>query len=217
MSLQENKIRIVIADDHTLVRQSIVQMLLQQGDFEVVQECEDGQSLVQAAIQQAPDVILMDISMPKMNGLVAIDKLLHTRPEARVLVLTMHDELEYMHALHLSGARGYVLKESSTAQLAEAIRIIHKGGTFFPEALTKSLATGKGSSADEHSILNNITRREREVFYLVVAGRTTKEIAVLLDMSHKTAENHRGKILNKMQVSNTAELIRLAARKGLLE
>ncbi|RUO36968.1 DNA-binding response regulator [Aliidiomarina shirensis] len=217
MSSDKNKIRIVIADDHTLVRQSIVQMLRQQGDFEVVQECEDGVSLVQAAIQKAPDVILMDISMPKMNGLVAIDKLLDNRPDAKVLVLTMHDEIEYMHALHTSGARGYVLKESSTEQLSEAIRVIHEGGTFFPNALTQSLASGKGSSTDDTSILNNLTRREREVFHLVVAGRATKEIAVLLDMSYKTAENHRGRILNKLQVSNTAELIRLAARKGLLE
>ncbi|MCH8493641.1 MAG: response regulator transcription factor [Idiomarina sp.] len=212
-----NKIRLIVADDHTLVRQGIVQMLSQHELFEVICECEDGQSMVQAALKHNPDVLLMDISMPKMNGLVAIDKLLHHRPEAKILVLTMHDEIEYMHALHQSGAKGYMLKESSTEQLAEAILMIHQGQTYFPKVLLKELAESKETGKVKESILDNITRREREVFFLVVAGRTTREIAELLDMSHKTAENHRGRILAKMNVSNTAELIRLAARKGLLE
>ncbi|MFU8785341.1 response regulator [Aliidiomarina sp.] len=212
-----NKIRLIVADDHTLVRQGIVQMLSQHELFEVICECEDGQSMVQATLKHNPDVLLMDISMPKMNGLVAIDKLLHHRPEAKILVLTMHDEIEYMHALHQSGAKGYMLKESSTEQLAEAILMIHQGQTYFPQVLLKELAESKETGKVKESILDNITRREREVFFLVVAGRTTREIAELLDMSHKTAENHRGRILAKMNVSNTAELIRLAARKGLLE
>lgn len=215
--MNNKKIRLIVADDHTLVRQGIVQMLSQHELFEVICECEDGQSMVQAALKHNPDVLLMDISMPKMNGLVAIDKLLHHRPEAKILVLTMHDEIEYMHALHQSGAKGYMLKESSTEQLAEAILMIHQGQTYFPQVLLKELAESKETGKVKESILDNITRREREVFFLVVAGRTTREIAELLDMSHKTAENHRGRILAKMNVSNTAELIRLAARKGLLE
>lgn len=215
--MNNKKIRLIVADDHTLVRQGIVQMLSQHELFEVICECEDGQSMVQAALKHNPDVLLMDISMPKMNGLVAIDKLLHHRPEAKILVLTMHDEIEYMHALHQSGAKGYMLKESSTEQLAEAILMIHQGQTYFPKVLLKELAESKETGKVKESILDNITRREREVFFLVVAGRTTREIAELLDMSHKTAENHRGRILAKMNVSNTAELIRLAARKGLLE
>lgn len=215
--MNNKKIRLIVADDHTLVRQGIVQMLSQHELFEVICECEDGQSMVQAALKHNPDVLLMDISMPKMNGLVAIDKLLHHRPEAKILVLTMHDEIEYMYALHQSGAKGYMLKESSTAQLAEAILMIHQGQTYFPEVLLQELAESKETGKVKESILDNITRREREVFFLVVAGRTTREIAELLDMSHKTAENHRGRILAKMNVSNTAELIRLAARKGLLE
>ncbi|WP_194757387.1 response regulator [Aliidiomarina indica] len=217
MTINDNKIRLIVADDHTLVRQGIVQMLKQHDEFEVICECEDGIALVQAVVKYNPDVILMDISMPKMNGLVAIDRVIQQRSDAKVLVLTMHDEIEYMVALHRAGARGYLLKESSTDQLATAIRALYRGRTFFPDILEKSLertASGRGRPT---SLLGGLTRREREVFFLVVAGHTTKDIAGLLDMSHKTAENHRGRVLAKMEVANTAELIRLAAREGLLE
>lgn len=217
MNFTEQKIRLVVADDHTLVRQGIVQMLKQQDDFEVVCECEDGVALIQAVVRQNPDVVLMDISMPKMNGLVAIDRVLQQRKETNVLVLTMHDEIEYMHALYRAGAKGYLLKESSTDQLAKAIRAIHRGKTYFPDALLESLEQDISEPGDNSNALAQLTRREREVFFLVIAGHTTKDIANLLDMSHKTAENHRGKILKKLAVENTAELIRLAARKGILE
>ncbi|MCL4409738.1 response regulator [Aliidiomarina haloalkalitolerans] len=217
MSFTEQKIRLVVADDHTLVRQGIVQMLRQHEEFDVVCECEDGVALMQAVVRHNPDVVLMDISMPKMNGLVAIDRVLQQRSETKVLVLTMHDEIEYMHALHRAGAKGYLLKESSTDQLAQAIRAINRGKTFFPDVLLQSLQKEVDQPGDNTNVLAPLTRREREVFFLVIAGHTTKDIAQLLDMSHKTAENHRGRILKKMQVENTAELIRLAARKGILE
>ncbi|RUO32707.1 response regulator [Aliidiomarina sanyensis] len=217
MTTYENKIRLVVADDHTLVRQGIVQMLSQHPEFDVICECEDGLALVQAVVKHSPDVILMDISMPKMNGLVAIDRVIQQRSDAKVLVLTMHDEIEYMVALHRAGARGYLLKESSTDQLATAIKAIHKGRTYFPDVLEKSLERTASGKQKTFSLLGALTRREREVFFLVVQGHTTKDIAGLLDLSHKTAENHRGRVLAKLNVANTAELIRLAAREGLLE
>lgn len=214
---EKQTIRLVVADDHTMVRQGIVQMLRQHARMQVVAECEDGSTMLQAALRLVPDVILMDISMPKMNGLVAIEKLLGQRPNAKVLVLTMHEEVEYMHAMHRAGAKGYVLKEASSEQLITAIETIAAGNVFFPAVLMQEIADGTPVIGPHESVLSLLTPREREVFHLVVTGMVTREVADLLNMSVKTAEHHRGKMLQKLKVANTAELIRLAARKGILD
>jgi DNA-binding NarL/FixJ family response regulator len=208
-------ISIVIADDHVLMRQGLIQILSAEKDINVIGKCGDGIELINQVLKLSPDLVIMDISMPRMSGLVAIDKLLAQRPESRILVLSMHDELEYVEAMRDAGALGYVLKETSSEALIEAIKLVAAGKSFFP------MTTGKPYSHQaELKYINPIsvlTRREREVFFLVTAGNTSKNTAKLLDMSLKTAENHRSNIYKKLRVNSSAELVRLAGKAGLLE
>jgi two-component system response regulator NreC len=208
-------ISIVIADDHVLMRQGVIQVLSAEQDIHVIGECGDGIQLINLVLKLSPDVVLMDISMPRMSGLVAIDKLLTQRPQSKVLVLSMHDELEYVEAMRDAGAAGYILKETSSEKLIAAIRSVAAGKTVFPSANDQQ--TTQIQQAKYMNPLTALTRREREVFFLVTAGNTSKKIAELLDMSLKTAENHRSNIYKKLQVNSSAELVRLAGKAGLLE
>jgi DNA-binding NarL/FixJ family response regulator len=207
-------IRVVLADDHVLMRQGVSQMLNATANISVIGECDDGVELVSAVVKLSPDVILMDISMPRMSGLVAIDKILSQRSDAKVLVLSMHNEVEYVEAMRDAGAKGYVLKESSGDVLVEAIKKVAAGQTVVPD----SVSDGEDEQTQRYiSPLSVLTRREREVFFLVAAGNTSKKIGELLNMSLKTAENHRSNIYKKLNLSSSAELIRMAGKAGLLE
>lgn len=208
-------ISIVIADDHVLMRQGVIQVLSAEQDINVIGECGDGIELINMVLKLSPDVVLMDISMPKMSGLVAIDKLLTQRPQSKVLVLSMHDELEYVEAMRDACAAGYILKETSSEKLIAAIRSVAAGKTVFPTSVEQN--DTQLLQAKYMNPLTVLTRREREVFFLVTAGNTSKKVAELLDMSLKTAENHRSNIYKKLQVNSSAELVRLAGKAGLLE
>ncbi len=208
-------IAIVIADDHVLMRQGLIQVLSAEKDINVIGQCGDGIELIKQVLKLSPDVVVMDISMPRMSGLVAIDKLLAQRPQSRILVLSMHDELEYVEAMRDAGAIGYVLKETSSEELIAAIKLVASGKRVFP--MPKKEQNSLLAQTKYINPITVLTRREREVFFLVTAGKTSKKIAELLDMSLKTAENHRGSIYKKLQVNSSAELIRLAGKAGLLE
>ncbi|MGS2719574.1 response regulator [Paraglaciecola aestuariivivens] len=208
-------ISLVIADDHVLMRQGLIQVLSAEQDIQVIGECGDGIELINQVLKLTPDVVIMDISMPRMSGLVAIDKLLTQRPQSKVLVLSMHDELEYIEAMRDAGAAGYMLKESSSETLIAAIRAVAAGKLAFPDSTEQPDNTD--AQAKYINPISVLTRREREVFFLVTAGNTSKKIAELLDMSLKTAENHRSNIYKKLQVNSSAELVRLAGKAGLLE
>ncbi len=208
-------ISIVIADDHVLMRQGLIQVLSAEKDINVIGQCGDGIELIKQVLKLSPDVVVMDISMPRMSGLVAIDKLLAQRPQSRILVLSMHDELEYVEAMRDAGAIGYVLKETSSEELIATIKLVAAGKRVFP--IPKKEQNSLLAQTKYINPITVLTRREREVFFLVTAGKTSKKIAELLDMSLKTAENHRGSIYKKLQVSSSAELIRLAGKAGLLE
>lgn len=203
-------ISLVVADDHVLMRQALVNYLKAGNEFTILAECKDGIELISQTLKTDPDVVVMDISMPNMSGLVAIDKLLSQRPTTKILVLSMHDELEYILAMQKAGAKGYILKESSSDLLIHAIKDVYNGKTFFP-----SLSASNCQPASNP--LEVLTRREREVFFSVIAGNTSKNIAELLNMSVKTVENHRTKIYKKLQVGSVAELLRMANKAGLLE
>ncbi|GAC16141.1 response regulator [Aliiglaciecola lipolytica] len=208
-------ISFVIADDHVLMRQGLIQLLSADSDLKVIGECGDGIALIELVLKLNPDVVVMDISMPHMSGLVAIDKLLAQRPDSKVLVLSMHDEQEYIEAMREAGAKGYILKESSGDKLISAIKAVANGRTTFPDSVEKNL--DMHNTTKYLNPVSVLTRREREVFFLVVAGNTSRKIAELLAMSLKTAENHRSNIYKKLQVSSSAELVRLAGKAGLLE
>lgn len=211
-------IRILIADDHTLVRESLVGLLQSEGDVQVVAQAADGIETVEKALAVRPDVVVADLSMPRLGGIEVVRRLREALPDARVLVLTMHQEDEYVLQAVRAGASGYLVKDSASAELLAAVRNLHAGrGHFGPQAaraLAEQLQHPERTQDDPYG---RLTAREREVFHLIAEGHTTKEIARKLDISAKTAENHRGRVLDKAGVRNTAELVRYALRKGLLD
>jgi DNA-binding NarL/FixJ family response regulator len=209
-------IRVLVADDHTIVRQGLVSLLASSGECEVVAEAADGIEAVEQALRTRPDVAVLDISMPRLSGLEAVRRIHHELPQTRILVLTVHDEEEYVVHLVRAGASGYLVKDTATSDLLAAVRALRAGQAYFGPQAAKVLAEQYRHPEGTADPYGTLTTREREVFHLVVEGRTTKEIAHALGISAKTADNHRTRLMEKLGVHNTAELVRYAAKKGLL-
>jgi DNA-binding NarL/FixJ family response regulator len=209
-------IRLLIADDHTVLRECLVNSLRESGDCLVVGECGDGLSAIELAHRLLPDVAIVDLSMPRLNGIEVVRRLGAELPRTRSLVLTMHEEDEYVLQVVRAGARGYLVKHAPITELMKAIRVIARGGVYFGSYATRILA-GQLQPAQVRDPYGALTSREREVLHLVVDGLTIKEIARKLDISAKTAENHRSRVLAKLGVRNSAELVRYAMRKRLID
>jgi DNA-binding NarL/FixJ family response regulator len=211
-------IRVLIADDHTLVRESLVSVLNSSGACEVVAEAADGVMAVEKALEFRPDVAIIDISMPRLNGVEVVRRLHAELPATRVLVLTMHEEEEYVLHVVRAGASGFLLKDSATSELIRAVREVHAGrGHFSPNAarvLAEHVHKPAGELDDPYG---NLTTREREIFHLMIDSKSSKEIARTLDISVKTVENHRAHVLEKLKARSTADVVRYAMRKGLLD
>ena len=214
----QTPIRVLIADDHTLVRESLAGMLQADGDVQVVAQAADGVETIEKAVLARPDVVVTDISMARLNGIEVVRRLHEALPQTRVLVLTMHQEDEYVLQAVRAGASGYLVKDSAASELLAAVRSLQAGrGYFGPQAaraLAEQMQNPQRAVDDPYG---RLTAREREVFHLIAEGLTTKEIARQLGISAKTAENHRTRVLSKLDVRNTAELVRYALRKGLLD
>lgn len=210
-------IRVMVADDHTLVRQSLVSVLAASGVCEVVGEAADGIEAVALALRLRPDVAIVDISMPGLSGIEVVRRLHAELPATRTLVLTMHEEDEYVLHVVRAGASGYLLKDSAIDELIHAVRQVHAGRRHFGADAARVLAEAVLQPNESADPYGRLTAREREIFHLVVEGATSKEVARRLDISVKTAENHRASILDKLGARNTAELVRYAVRKGLLD
>ncbi|MDQ3228497.1 MAG: response regulator transcription factor [Pseudomonadota bacterium] len=209
--------RILIADDHTMVRESLVSLLQADGEVQVVAQAADGIEALEKAVQTRPDIVITDLSMPRLNGIELVRRLREALPDTRVLVLTMHQEDEYVLQAVRAGASGYLVKDSAGAELLAALHSLHAGrGHFGPQA-AKALAEQLHNPQRVDDPYGALTPREREVFHLIIEGLTTKEIARKLDISAKTAENHRARVLAKLDVRNTAEVVRYAVRHGLLD
>ncbi len=209
-------IRLLIADDHTVLRECLVTSLRASGDCLVVGETGDGISAIELAHALQPDVAIIDISMPRLNGVEVVRRLATELPRTRVLVLTMHEEDEYVVQVARAGARGYLVKNAATSELVEAIRTVAAGNVYFGPYATKVLVDQLQQPQPEDPY-GELSAREREVLHLVVDGLTIKEIARRLGISAKTAENHRSRVLAKLGVRNSAELVRYAVRKRLVE
>jgi DNA-binding NarL/FixJ family response regulator len=210
-------IRVLVADDHTIVRKGLVNLLAESGECEVVAEAADGLEAVEKAQATHPEVAILDLSMPRLTGLEAVRRIHDALPQTRILMLTVHEEEEYVLPLVRAGASGYLVKDSAVGELLAAVRALHAGqGYFGPQAarvLAEQYRHPERTADDPYGALSP---REREVFHLVVDGKTTKEIARDLGISVKTADNHRYRLMEKLGVHNTAELVRYAARRGLL-
>lgn len=211
-------IRLLFADDHTVVRESLVAAVHTSSDCVVVAQAGDGIGAIEQARALRPDVAVVDISMPRLSGMEVVRRLTAEPPHTRVLVLTMHEEEEYVLQMVRAGASGYLVKDAAISDLLAAIRAVASGGVYFGPYAAKVLAAQVHQPTtlpdDPYGALS---AREREVLHLVVDGLTTKEIARRLTISVKTAENHRGRILDKLGVRNSAELVRYAMRKRLVE
>jgi two-component system, NarL family, response regulator NreC len=212
-------LRILIGDDHTLFRHGLVRILEQRPDWEIVAEVGDGRQAVERAVALAPDVAILDIGMPLLNGIDAAQQILRKVPQTRVLMLSMHSDEAYVTRALQAGATGYLLKDSASDDLIQGVTAVAAGQSFFSPAVARLMlddyvrrVAGK-QVADRYETLSE---REREIFQLVAEGRTNKEVAELLRISPATVETHRAHILQKLDIHNTAELVLYAVRRGVI-
>jgi two-component system, NarL family, response regulator NreC len=213
------KIRIMLADDHKLMRSGLRVLLEQQTDLVVVDEASDGREAVAMVATQKPDVLVMDIGMPSLNGIEAAAQITQSHPEVSIVMLSMHSDESYVLRALKAGAKGYLLKDSAEADLIRAVHSVAEGKSFFSPAVSKVLLDDyvrklKRSGTDDPYDL--LTPREREVLQLVAEGKSNKDIAQLLNLSVYTVETHRSNIMEKLNLHGVPELILYAVRKGII-
>jgi two-component system, NarL family, response regulator NreC len=213
-------IRVLIADDHTLFRQGVRRLLEDSHSVSVVGEAEDGLDATRQAASLQPDVILMDISMPKMNGIEATRQILSERPEARVLILTMHDNERYIGQILRAGAAGYLLKDTPSAEFLSAIQAVHRGDSYLSPAVSRRILDGlmkEDGGQETRTRLESLTPREREVLTLLAEGKSNREVARLLTISPKTVDVHRTHIMKKLDIHSIVQLVKYAIQQGVVE
>jgi DNA-binding NarL/FixJ family response regulator len=213
------KLRIVLGDDHTLVRQGFRKILEEQPDWEVVGEAGDGRQAVLQVLELEPDVAIIDIGMPLLNGIEVTRQIIRRAPTVRVLILSMHAEEAYITQVLQAGAKGYLLKDSADTDLIRGVTAVAAGKSFFSPGVARVMLDDYVRHLADKGIVDRyeaLSEREREIFQLVAEGRSNKEIAELLSISPATVETHRAHILQKLDVHNTAELVLYAVRRGVI-
>lgn len=215
------KIRLLLADDHAVLRSGLRLLLSEQPDMEVVGEAADGEEVIQKTRELQPDIVLLDITMPGVSGLEAMDRIKKENPEVKIVVLTMHDDESYMERIMTSGGSGYVLKKAADTELLQAIRSVQQGGVYLHPTMTRILVgafVSKSRQQDKQTHLESkLSEREREVLKLIAQGYTNKEIADMIFLSVKTVETHKAHIMDKLELRSRAELVRYALDNGLLK
>lgn len=214
------KLRLLVADDHKIFRQGIKKLLDEESDLSIVGEAADGREAVQKATELKPDVILMDIAMANLNGLEATKKIKKVLPSARVIMLTMHKNEEYILQSFQAGASGYILKEGAVEELVSAIRSIYQDKSFLSPTISKTLIDAylrKMETGKTETPFDLLTDREREVLQLIAEGYTNREVAKALFISVKTVEAHRAHIMQKLNIHDIAKLVKYAIQKGLVD
>ncbi len=210
-----DKIRILIVDDHAILRDGIRALLNLYDDIEIVGEASEGNEAIEKARELVPDVVVMDIAMPGMDGLEATRRIIKKNPTVKILVLTQYNNKEYILSAIKAGAAGYVPKRALGSELVSAIRAIYRGDSFlYPSAATALIQDYLHQ--DEEEPYDRLTGREREILKLIAEGHTSREIADMLFISLKTVLGHRAKIMEKLDIHNRTELIKYAMRKGLV-
>ena len=212
-------IRVLLADDHTILREGIRALIEDQGDMEVVGEAENGQATVKMVAQLLPDVVVMDIAMPLLNGLEATRQIRRDFPQVKVLILTMHENEEYIRQVLTAGALGYVLKDAAARDLLGAIRTVYQGEAVLSPAITRLVIEDylRWGDIRPEDTTNGLTAREREVLQLIAEGYTSKEIAGILSLSVKTVQSHRTNLMNKLDLHDRGELIKYAIQKKIID
>ena len=213
------KRRILIAEDHTLLRAGLRALLAQEPDIEVVGEADNGQDAIGSTSTLAPDLVLMDLTMPGTNGIEAISEIKRRNPGIRILVLTLHRAEEYIHESLKAGADGYILKDATHEELRVAIHSVLNGKTYLSPDISNKVISGylgNGKSAGGSSAWETVTQRERQVLKLIAEGRSNKSIAEYLALSVKTVEKHRSNLMKKLDLHNASMLTAFAIAKGLV-
>ncbi len=217
--MKKSKIRILLADDHPLVREGLRSCLIQQKNFEVVGEAADGEEAIRLVKTHSPDIVLLDINMPGMNGLEAARILMKTAPKSKIIILTMHDNKEYVHRMVSTGVQGYVLKDCSPSELVAAIESVHKGEAHFSKKVSQTVLNEyvKTARTKNKKGGTDLSQRESEVLTLIAEGFSNKEIAAKLFVSVRTVETHRERIIRKLDIHTVAGLTRYALMKGIVK
>ena len=214
------KIRVMIADDHAILRAGLRMLVDAQADMEVVSEASDGEKAIQTARETKPDVALLDLTMPRVGGMKALEKLAKDCPETRVLVLTMHDDPAYLRSALAAGASGYLLKRAVDAELLAAIRAVHRGGIFvdprLASVLVQDVLAKRSPKTGPGRQVNILSRRELQVLRLVARGYTSAQIAKQIFVGVKTIETYRARLTEKLGLRTRSDVIRFAVQTGLL-
>ncbi|HXW91448.1 MAG TPA: response regulator transcription factor [Terriglobales bacterium] len=212
--------RILVADDHEVVRKGLVALLQQQPNWEVCGEAGDGREAVEKTRELRPDVLILDIGMPSLNGLEATRQILKLNPQARVLILTLHDSDQVVRDVLNAGARGFLLKSDAARDLVAAVEALRRDKTYFTSKVAAMVLEGylrNGTGPVPASAgRNRLTPREREIVQLLAEGKSTKEVAVVLGLSVKTAETHRSNIMRKLQLHSVSDLVLYAVRNNIV-
>ena len=212
-------IRILLADDHTVVRDGLRALLEKQPDMTVVAEAADGRDSIRLAEEQAPDVVVMDIAMPNLNGIEATRRILAAHPDTGVVILSMHQDESYVLRSLKAGAKGYLLKDSLRGEVIDAIRAVAQGRSFLTRAVSRMLQEDYVRQLENRGLDDSydlLTDREREILQMVAEGKSNKEVAGVLNISPTTVETHRAHILQKLNLHSVPELILYAVRKGII-
>jgi DNA-binding NarL/FixJ family response regulator len=210
-------IKVLLADDHNIVRAGLRRIVEESGDMEVIAEAADGREAIQQAHEQLPDVAVVDISMPGLDGLEVVSQLQNYYPKLPILILTMHEEGQYVVRAIEAGAMGYITKQSAPEQLVKAIRKVHAGSRYLTDEATEALALRVAKGAQGQSPLDTLSMRELQVLRRLALGNTNREIATAYHISIKTVDTYRFRILKKLDLRNNAELSRFAIQNGLIE
>jgi DNA-binding NarL/FixJ family response regulator len=217
--MEKEKIKILIADDHAVVREGLRKLLEEQPDMTVVGEATDGLVTVKKVKSLTPDVALIDIQMPNLNGLEAVNLIKESVPDTQVVLLSMHKKDAYVHQALTAGALGYVLKASPTSDVLEAIRTVHRGEYFLSSKINSKLISTFLKSRTEKPAVSGydlLSEREQQVFRLLVEGKSSSEIADILCISPKTVEKHRANTMKKLDIHNMVEMVKYAIKIGII-
>ena len=210
-------LRILLADDHTLVRQGLRRMLEEQPAWRVVAEAGDGREAVRLAEEHNPDVAILDVAMPLLNGVEATRQIARRAPAIRILVLSMHADEAYVTQILKAGAIGYLLKDSADADLMRAVAAVAQGKSFFSPTVARLILDDyvrpRGELTDRY---DSLSEREREIFQLIAEGKANKEMAALLSISVSTVETHRARVMEKLDIHSAAEIVLYAVRRGVV-
>ncbi len=211
----QHKIRILLADDHSVVRQGFSAILRAQADMDVIAEATNGREAVEKARELQPDVIVMDVAMPELNGIEATRRIQEEAPRSRVLALSMHKDAVYVREILRAGARGYLLKDSIDVDFISAVRAVARGDGYISPAVSDAVLSDYRKHVTNP--IDLLSSREREVLQMIAEGLINKEIATKLNLSVYTVEAHRGRLMEKLNMHSTSELVRFAIRNGLID